>query len=122
MKKYVAGSTNTTGINIEELELRFSKSTQEIQAVREQLSTTVSSLTDRVEVLAAELKTQNAKLSDDIQRQNVVILGMQQQFQNSLADFSTKLQHLYSTAGDKPTTVTPSAPTRNQGPWGTREK
>ena len=78
-------------------------------------------LTTRVDSLADDLQRHNSKLSDDIQRQNVIILGMQQQFQDSLSDFSAKLQELYHHSSTA-TIVSPSASTSNQRQWGTGTK
>ncbi len=121
MKAYVAGSTTTSGVNIEDLEARFSQSTKEVQEMRDQLSNSVSNITARVDTLADEIKASNAKMSDDIQRQNIIILGMQQQFQDSLSDFSAKLQELYHHSSTA-TIVSPSASTSNQRQWGTGTK
>jgi hypothetical protein len=121
MKKYIAGSTTTSGVNIEELEARFSQSTKEVQEVRDQLGKSVSNITARVNTLADEIKAHNAKMSDDIQRQNIIILGMQQQFQYSLSDFSAKLQELYHHSSTT-TLASPSASTSNQRQWGTGTK
>jgi hypothetical protein len=120
MKQYIAGSTTTTGVNLDELEARFSQSTKEVQEVRDQLSLTVSNIASRVDTLSDEIKAQNAKISDDIQRQNIIILGMQKQFQDSLKDFSAKLQDLYSTKNT--TIVSPLASTSTPGQWGTQDK
>ena len=61
MKAYVADQLPNTGISIEELESRISTSTQEIQAARDQLSTTVNSITARVDTLSDEMKLQHNK-------------------------------------------------------------
>jgi hypothetical protein len=45
MKQYIADTPNTSGINIEDLEAKMSASTKEVQLVRDQLSTMISSLT-----------------------------------------------------------------------------
>jgi hypothetical protein len=111
MKKYIASNSDTSGINIEDLEAKMSQSTQEVQAVRDQLSHTVSSLTTRVDTLAEEVQKHNIKISDDIQRQNVIILGMQQQFQETMSDFSRKLQSIYNTSNNNPIFVSPTAST-----------
>jgi hypothetical protein len=116
MQKYVEGSADNNAVNIDKLEIRFSQSAQEVQSVRDQLSKTVSNITNRVEALSDELRTHNAKIADDIQHQNIIILGMQKQFQDSLSDFSTKLQILYNHAGTNPTTASPSASTSDQRP------
>jgi hypothetical protein len=121
MKQYIAGSTDGPGVNIEELETRFSQSVKEVQEVRDNLTNTVSSITARVDTLSEEMKLQHAKISDDIQRQNVIILGMQKQFQDSLPDFSTKLQDLYNNQGIA-NSVSPSASTSDQRQWGTWSK
>jgi hypothetical protein len=121
MKTYIAGSTDTSGVNIEELEARISQSTKEVQEVRDQLGKSVSSITARVNSLSDEIKTHNEKISADIQRQNVIILGMQQQFQDTLSDFSAKLQALYNHSGNT-TNVPPFASTSNQGQWGAGNK
>jgi hypothetical protein len=121
MKQYIAGSTDTPGVNIEELEARFSQSAKEVQEVRDHLTNTVSNITARVETLSEEMKLQHAKISDDIQRQNVIILGMQKQFQESLSDFSSKLQDLYNNPGTT-TSVSPSASTSDKRQWGTGTK
>lgn len=121
MKAYVNEKSTNTGITIEELELKISNSTKEVQAARDQLSETVSSLTARVDTLSEELKLQNNKLSDEIGRQNVIILGMQQQFQESMSDFSSKLQELYKTSSNhnyRTTTASTSKPSQ----WGSQEK
>jgi septal ring factor EnvC (AmiA/AmiB activator) len=78
MKKYIADIPNTSGLNIEDLEAKMSASTKEVQNVRDQLSHTISSLTSRVDNLSEELKIHNDKLSNEIQRQNVINPGMQQ--------------------------------------------
>ncbi len=93
---------------------------KEVQEVRDQLSLTVSNIASRVDTLSDDMKAQNAKISDDIQCQNIIILGMQKQFQDSLSDFSTKLQDLYSTKNN--TIVSPLASTSTPGQWGTRDK
>jgi hypothetical protein len=116
MKQYVADTPSQSGINIEDLEAKMSASTNEVQLVRDQLSTTISGLTTCVDHLSEELKTHNDKLTNEIQRQNVIILGMQQQFQDTMSDFSTKLQQLYQ-ATDKPL-VSPPASTSKPKQWG----
>jgi hypothetical protein len=73
-----------------------------------------------VDKLSDEIKLLNAKISDDIQHQNIIILGLQKEFQDSFSDFSMKLQELYKNTSS--TTVSPSASTSNQGQWGTRAK
>ncbi len=60
MKKYIAGTSDTSGINIEELEARFSQSTKEVQEMRDQLSNSVSNITARVDNLSDEIKVHNA--------------------------------------------------------------
>ena len=121
MKAYVADQLPNTGISIEELESRISTSTQEIQAARDQLSTTVNSITARVDTLSDEMKLQHNKLSEEIGRQNVIILGMQQQFQESMADFSSKLQALYTNSSHNQHTTT-TASTSKPSQWGVQDK
>ncbi len=89
----------------------MSASTKEVQNVRDQLSHTISSLTSRVDNLSEELKIHNDKLSNEIQRQNVIIPGMQQQFQETMSDFTTKLQALYHATDKPPPTISPHAST-----------
>jgi hypothetical protein len=122
MKKYVAGNTDTSGLNIGDLEVKISQSTKEVQEVRDQLSATVATLTTRVDSLADDLQRHNSKLSDDIQRQNVIILGMQQQFQDTMSEFSQKLQSMYKVANSEPNYVSPSASTSKPGQWGDQVK
>ncbi len=109
MKKYVAGNIDTSGLNIGDLEAKMSQSTKEVQEVQDQLSSTVANLTTWVDSLAEELKRHNSKLSDDIQGQNIIILGMQQQFQDTMSDFSHKLQSMHKSASSEPNFVSPSA-------------
>ncbi len=107
MKTYI-GDTATSEINIDDLESRMAKSTREIQEVREQLTTTVSSITTRVDTLSADIKLHTDQMASEIKRQNIIILGMQQQFQDSMSDFAIKLQALYNHPG---TTIQPFTPT-----------
>ncbi len=103
----------------------MSQSTKEVQAVRDHLSQTVESLTNRVDTLSEEQKNHNATLSDEIKCQNILILGMQTQFQETMTDFSTKLQAIYSTTNtNNPSTsfVSPSASTSKTRHWGDQIK
>jgi hypothetical protein len=118
MQKYIATKSDTSAINIEELEAKMSQSTTEVQHIRDQLSNTISSLTSRVDTLSDEMKQHNSKLSSEIQRQNVIILGMQQQFQETMSDFSDKLQAIYHTSNNKSTYISPSASTSKPKLWG----
>ncbi len=118
MKTYITGKEDPPGINIEELETKMTQSSREVQEVRDQLSHTVSSLTARVDTLSEEIKIQNANLSDEIQRQNVLILGMQRQFQDCMKDFSGKLQDLYNKSHTDTISITPSASTSETGHLG----
>lgn len=122
MKEYVAENSSSKGITIEELELRMSKSTKEVQTARDQLSETVSNIAARVDTLSEEIKHQNSKISDEIGRQNVIILGMQQQFQESMADFSSKLQELYNKSNNTTPSITTTASTSKTSQWGERGK
>ncbi len=122
MKTYVAGSSDISGINIEELENRMSLSTKEVQTVREQLSSAVSTLTTCGDNLTEEVHRHNTKLSDEIQRQNVIILGMQQQFQDTMSDFSHKLQAIYNTTNGNSVLVSPPASTSKPGQRGDQDK
>jgi hypothetical protein len=121
MKQYVADNTNTSGINISELETKMAQSTKEVQEVRTKLQETVSGIAQRVDTLADELKSQNSILSADIQRQNIIILGMQKQFQDSMQDFAHKLQALYNQSNCTAST-SPSASTSEPGLWGAHGK
>jgi hypothetical protein len=111
MKEHVAGDIKASGINIDDLEAKMSQSTKEIQAIRDQLSQTVNSISIRVDTLAEEVQRHNSKVSEDIQRQNVIILGMQQQFQETMSEFSQKLQAIYNTSGTNANFISPSAST-----------
>ena len=118
MKAHIASKSETSAINVDELETRMAQSSKEIQTVRDQLSQTISSLTSRVDTLSEEMKLHNNKLSNEIQRQNVIILGMQQQFQETMSDFSNKLQLLYTTSDKTSTIISPSASTSKPKQWG----
>jgi hypothetical protein len=122
MKQHVAGDIKATGINIDDLEAKMSQSTKEVQAVRDQLSQSVASISNRVDTLAAEVQCHNTKISDEIQRQNVIILGMQQQFQDTMADFSQKLQAIYSTSSHNATFISPPSSTSKPKQWGDKAK
>ncbi len=79
--------------------------------MHDQLSHTISSLTSRVDTLLDELKLQNDKLSDEIRCQNIIILGMQTQFQDTMSYFASKLQALYNPPDTPTTTISPVAST-----------
>jgi hypothetical protein len=79
-------------------------------------------LTTPVDSLADDLQRHNSKLSDDIQHQNVIILGMQQQFQDTMSEFSQKLQSMYKVANSEPNYVSPSASTSKPRQWGDQVK
>jgi hypothetical protein len=100
----------------------MSNSTKEVQAVRDQLSHTVSNITAGVDTLFEELRMHNSRLSEGIQRQNVTILGMQRQFQESMTDFSSKLQELYNKSNTNDTSITHSASTSKPSQWGEQKK
>jgi hypothetical protein len=77
----------------------------------------VAGLTTRVDTLSEELESQTKKLSDEIERQNIIILGMQKQFQVTMSKFSTKLQAIYESSS-----VSPLASTSEPGPRGDQGK
>jgi hypothetical protein len=122
MKTYVADTPGNGGINIEELEAKIKKSSDEVQAARDHLSTTIFSISSRVDSLSEELKLQHSKLSDEIKRQNVIILGMQQQFQEGMADFSTKLKAIYTNQGDPALIISSPASTSKPRQGGEQDK
>jgi hypothetical protein len=123
MKQFVSDHSHG-GIQTAELEDKISRSTQEIQSVRDQLQHTIQGISTKVTTLANDMVTQTAKLSEEIQRQNVIILGMQRQFQESFSDFAHKLQELYQDRQLPPTNLNPSqvAATSKPRPWGSPEK
>jgi hypothetical protein len=118
MKQYIAGNSNPIGINIDELEAKVSQSAHEVQTVREQLCRSVKDLGTRVDNLSEELKLNNSRLSEEIQRQNVIILGMQRQFQDTMTDFSNKLQEIYSISEKSSPSISPTASTSKTRHWG----
>ncbi len=95
MKTYI-GTTTPSDINIDDLESWMAQSMKEIQEVHDQLAQTVSGITTLVDTLSADIKLHTDQMASEIKRQNIIILGMQKQFQDSILDFSTKLQELYS--------------------------
>jgi hypothetical protein len=113
MKTYV-GTTANSSLNIDELESRMAKSTKEIQEVRDQLSLSVHNITARVDTLSDDIKQHTEQMSSEINRQNIIILGMQQQFKESMLDFSTKLQDLYNRPHNQLQPITPTTTTSEQ--------
>ncbi len=118
MKAHIASNSETSAINVDELETRMAQSSKKVQIVQDQLSQMISSLTSRVDTLSEEMKLHNNKLSNEIQRQNVIILGMQQQFQETMSEFSNKLQLLYTTSDKTSAIISPSASTSKPKQWG----
>ncbi len=117
MKEYVARSSISTGITMDDLETKMSQSTTAVQAVCNQLSQSVSRLTARVDAISKELKSHQTKISTEMQCQNVIILGMQKQFQETMSDFSSKLQAIYTAPENTANFVSPPASTSKQGHW-----
>jgi FtsZ-binding cell division protein ZapB len=113
MKVYI-GTTTPSEINIDELETRMAKSTKEIQEVRDQLDNTVASITARVDTLSADIKLHTDQMASEIKRQNIIIIGMQQQFQDSMLDFSKKLQDIYNRSGTTIQSIPPTTTTSDQ--------
>ncbi len=106
MKKYV-GNTAPSDLNIEDLESRMATSSREIQEIRNQLTELVTGITARVDLLSEDIKTHTTQMASENQRQNIIILGMQQQFQDSISDFSKKLQEIYTRTGSAAQPITP---------------
>lgn len=114
MKTYVGTAANNSGFNIDELESRMAQSTKEVKEVRDQLSLSVTSVTARVNTLSDDTKLHTEQMSSEIQCQNIIILGMQQQFQESMLDFSAKLQDLYNQPTHMLQPITPMTTTSGQ--------
>jgi len=121
MKKYV-GNTAPSDLNIEDLESRMATSSREILEMRNQLTESVTGITARVDLLSKDIKTHTTQMASEIQRQNIVILGMQQQFQDSISDFSKKLQEIYTRTGSAAQPITPTTTTRDQRRRGDEQK
>jgi hypothetical protein len=121
MKKYV-GNTAPSDLNIVDLESRMATSLREIQETRNQLTESVTGITVRVDLLSEDIKTHITQMASEIQRQNIIILGMQQQFQDSISDFSKKLQEIYTRTGNAAQPITPTTTTRDQRRRGDEQK
>jgi hypothetical protein len=93
-------------VNIEELENQVKLSSQEVKVVRQQLEETFQALSSRVDDIAMS-----------INRQNVIILSMQKEFQMTMSEFSERLQLLYTTSNAH-SNITPPTTTSAPRRWG----
>jgi hypothetical protein len=107
MKPYIASDTSISGITIKELDARMKQSHDEVISIRDGLNTSITSLSTRLD-----------SISSNMDRQNSIILGMEGQFKETLADFSNKIKELYELMKLTANTTSPPASTSKQVHWG----
>ncbi len=74
-------------VNIDELDKQVQLSSQEIKNITKQLD-------DKVKMITESIDHQNTRvdhLAQAIDKQNVIILGIQKEFQATMQDFSSRL-------------------------------
>jgi hypothetical protein len=114
MKHHISSDYgDSPAIKIEDLEIQVKNSSQEIKNITNQLE-------DTVKTMSLAMQQQNTRVDNlalSIDKQNVIILGMQKDFQETMKHFSEQIQALY----EKPITdqtLTPTSTTSMKGRLG----
>jgi predicted nucleic acid-binding Zn-ribbon protein len=108
LQPFIASDVSSTGITIEELDERMKKSHEEVISIRDGLNSSITNLSSRLE-----------NMSNNMDRQNSIILGMEGQFRDTFSAFSDKIKELHDLIRQTSTSNTPSAAsTGKQVHWG----
>lgn len=97
-------------VNIVDLETQVNSSSKEVKAIAKQLEGTF-------QTISVNLQQQNSRVDNlalSIDKQNVIILGMQKDFQDTMRVFSDQLQELYKNSNGAQS-ITPTSTTSMQG-------
>jgi hypothetical protein len=84
LQPYIASDASSTGITIEELDERMKKSHEEVISIRDGLNSSITNLSSRLE-----------NMSNNMDLQNSIILGMEGQFRDTFSAFSDKIKELH---------------------------
>jgi hypothetical protein len=108
MKPYL-DTASTSGITIDELDHRLQQSQEEVLSIRENLRSSITELSTRLESITSKME-----------RQNSIILGMEGQFKEAFHEFSIHIKELYDYI--QHTTTPPAASTSKHVQWGSSVK